>query len=71
MTGKKTHEKQVRTFERRDDYHRRDDQIDSAPGTNLKNQEARQSEFPVSRGGMNQESRQHNKHNDSAKGGSK
>ena len=30
--------------------------------TNLSGKKGRQSEFPVSRGGMNQESRQHNKH---------
>jgi hypothetical protein len=30
--------------------------------TNLSGRKGRQSEFPVSRGGMNQESRQHNKH---------
>ena len=29
--------------------------------TNLSGRKGRQSEFPVSRGGMNQESRQHNK----------
>jgi hypothetical protein len=29
--------------------------------TNLSDKKGRQSEFPVSRGGMNQESRQHNK----------
>jgi hypothetical protein len=29
--------------------------------TNLSGKKGRQSEFPVSRGGMNQESRQHNK----------
>lgn len=30
--------------------------------TNLSGKAGRQSEFPVSRGGMSQESRQHNKH---------
>src|SRR5688572_24543659 len=76
MQGKKTHEQQVRILERKDDVPGarrtaetmnrtgRDDAVHRAkPG-------ARQSEFPVSRGGLNQES-DHNKHNDPGQSGHK
>ncbi|WP_137390568.1 hypothetical protein [Rhodoligotrophos defluvii] len=65
MAGSKTHEQQLRTFERKPDIPR-----PGEPGTDpndveirTPDREARQSEMPVSRGGMNQESRNHNKHN--------
>lgn len=69
MAGRKTHEQQIRTFERKDDYPdpRKEEQVrhdiarDHLSGT--ADPKERQSEFPVSRGGMNQEST-HNKHND-------
>lgn len=76
MQGKKTHEQQVRILERKEDVPGarrteetmnrtgRDDAVHRAkPG-------ARQSEFPVSRGGLNQES-DHNKHNDPGQSGHK
>lgn len=44
------------------DRKRVDAMTDSERKTNLSGKKGRQSEFPVSRGGMNQESRQHNKH---------
>ncbi|WP_291699587.1 hypothetical protein [Bradyrhizobium sp.] len=69
LQGRKTHEQQLRMLERKPDVpderqiaeeiarDRRDG------GARLpRNPKARQSEFPVSRGGLNQESR-HNKHN--------
>lgn len=71
MPGNKTHEKQVQTFERQDDYHRPEHQETAAGGQDVKHPEARDSEFPVSRGGMNQESRQHNKHNNPPAGAQK
>ena len=69
MQGKKTHEQQIRTFERKPDVpdaRRMEAELDHAgedarahrPGEHI-----RESEFPVSRGGFNQES-DHNKHND-------
>jgi hypothetical protein len=71
----KTREQQQRTFERKDDFPDRR-QVEEArnrpPETPLKNpdEKARQSEFPVSRQGMNQESH-HNKHNEPGQSGHK
>jgi hypothetical protein len=69
MAGRKTHEQQLRTFERKPDVpdaRRTDDELqhinDVATGGHEPDRSARQSEFAVSRGGMNQEST-HNKHN--------
>ncbi len=68
LQGKKTHEEQLRILERKPDVpdgRRVDQNITQTPqGDHVRRprQNARQSEFPVSRGGMNQES-QHNKHN--------
>jgi hypothetical protein len=76
MQGKKTHEQQVRILERKPDVPGarlteqslnrtvRDDAVHKA------NAGVRQSEWPVSRGGMNQES-DHNKHSDRGQGGHK
>lgn len=67
MQGKKTHEQFLRTVEHKDDVPKPGDPLDfdpaDAPAHAVHHPEARESEFPVSRGGMNQES-QHNKHND-------
>jgi hypothetical protein len=65
MQGPKTHEQQRRILERKRD-------LDSQPSSPnpRPNRDARQSEFPVSRGGMSQES-QHNKHNDRGQPGHK
>ncbi len=71
MAGNKTHEQQLRTFERKDDVPRPGDpvaDVDSSSQT-ARNAKARQSEMPVSRGGMNQESRTHNKHNHQTQSG--
>ena len=74
--GKKTHEQQLRILERKPDVPDarqteaelrktgRDDRHHPAK------REARDSEFPVSQGGMNQES-SHNKHNDPGQSGHK
>jgi hypothetical protein len=77
LRGKKTHEQQVRMFERKPDVpdERQVEQelahIPEKAGTKLpKHSDARQSEFPVSRGGLNQES-WHNKHNDPGQSGHK
>ena len=76
LQGKKTHEQQLRTLERKPDVpdaRRLGDEIAHASegaGAKLPKRNARESEFPVSRGGMNQES-QHNKHNDPGQHGHK
>jgi hypothetical protein len=68
LQGKKTHEQQLRILERKPDVPdaRRIEQEISDLQRNrparIAKRESRQSEFPVSRGGLNQESR-HNKHN--------
>jgi hypothetical protein len=76
MQGKKTHEQQVRILERKTDAPDRR-QLEQAIGHNLEDTrvhrlrpEARQSEFAVSRGGLNQES-DHNKHNNPGQSGHK
>jgi hypothetical protein len=72
MAGKKTHEQQLRTFERKDEVPRpgapEADNVPSPVEAGPKHPEARRSEMPVSQQGMHQESRQHNKHNRPAKG---
>jgi len=68
MQGKKTHEQQVRILERKPDVP--DARLTEASlnrtgrdeRAHLPKENARQSDFPVSRGGLNQES-DHNKHN--------
>lgn len=75
MQGKKTHEQQVRILERKPDAPDARE-LDRALGRNVEDAahrarpEARHSEFPVSRGGLNQES-DHNKHNDAGQSGHK
>ena len=73
--GDKTHEQFLRTLERKEDIPSADEAeraaAASADGSaTLHAREARQSEMPVSRGGMNQESN-HNKHNDPGQSGHK
>jgi hypothetical protein len=69
----KTREQFKRTLERKPDMPKQGDaatlgnQADTTHPPHTP--EARQSELPVSRGGMNQESRQHNKHNHPTQGG--
>ena len=74
LQGRKTHEQQVRVLERKSDVPDarlteeftnrtgRDDTVHEARSG------ARQSEWPISRGGLNQESA-HNKHNDPEQSG--
>ena len=68
MQGKKTHEQQLRILERKDDVPSPDRsdaqrQADAVHGSaKVARGNKRQSELPVSSGGMNQES-DHNKHN--------
>jgi len=64
--GRKTHEQQLRMLEGKPDFPD-ERQLDSelarlGSARSIRHQEARQSEYAVSRGGLNQES-QHNKHN--------
>jgi len=66
MQGRKTHEQQLRTLERKPDLPDQD-QIDrellkSEATAHIAHAEERQSEFAVSQHGLNQES-DHNKHN--------
>ena len=73
LQGNKTHEQQLRVLERRADFpdpRRIEQEIEQLPESHVArvvNPQARQSEFPVSRGGMNQESK-HNKHNRPSRG---
>jgi hypothetical protein len=77
MQGPKTHEQQKRILERKDDVPDErlvrngpaGDAVDVAG--RAPKREARQSELPVSRGGLNQESRDHNKHNNPGQAGHK
>ena len=75
MQGKKTHEQQLRILENKPDapdVRQVETSLVSDDGATpiLKNPGARQSEFPVSAGGLNQES-DHNKHNDAGQQGHK
>lgn len=77
LQGKKTHEQQLRMLERKPDFpdaRRIEEEAGNiprdAPPRAPKHIEARQSEFPVSRGGLNQES-SHNKHNRGGQAGHK
>ena len=67
MQGPKTHEQQLRTLERKPDMN---SPAQNAGAHGSPDRKARQSEFTVSRQGMNQES-QHNKHNDGGQQGHK
>jgi hypothetical protein len=73
--GPKTHEQFVRMLEQNDDLPKAREMEDAAadpPAESqpIRHREARQSEFPVSDHGMNQES-DHNKHNDTGQRGHK
>jgi hypothetical protein len=69
MQGKKTHEQQLRIYERKPDMPdaRRDT---PAERVHAPDKAKREREFAVSRGGVNQES-DHNKHNDGGQAGHK
>ncbi len=70
MQGKKTHEQQLRILENKEDVP--DLRQRKAPNepAHVASREKRESEFAVSRGGVNQES-DHNKHNDEGQSGHK
>ena len=76
LQGRKTHEQQLRILERKPDVPdaRQIEQeiarIQHDGGAKTAKRGGRQSEFPVSRGGLNQES-QHNKHNHPGQSGHK
>jgi hypothetical protein len=76
LQGKKTHEQQLRILERKADVadvrqlELEIAQIPERAAPRHARDNVRQSEFPVSRGGMNQES-QHNKHNRQTQSGHK
>lgn len=74
LQGRKTHEQHLRTLERKPDVpdRRQEEASLSRPADGILpplEREARQAEFPVSRGGLHQESRDHNKHNRSGQEG--
>ena len=73
--GNKTHEQFRRKLERKDDIADRQEleNAGNPSGSTRKPRadSARRSEMPVSRRGMNQESRDHNKHNDPGQSGHK
>lgn len=74
LQGNKTHEQFLRNVEGKEGMAKPGDPIpDPTAGgtTHLSHDDARQSEFSVSRGGMNQESRDHNKHNNAGQDGHK
>ena len=70
MQGPKTHEQQLRILENKPDMPDARTATPPPPTPMVRNPDARQSEFPVSRHGMNQES-DHNKHNDEGQPGHK
>jgi hypothetical protein len=70
MQGPKTHEQQLRILEKKPDMPDARPAPPPPPTPAVRNPEARQSEFPVSHHGMNQES-DHNKHNDEGQTGHK
>jgi len=77
LQGKKTHEQQLRTLERKPDVpdQRQMEVAMERTGqdstAHFPKRDVRRSEFPVSRGGLNQESRDHNKHNRPGQAGHK
>ena len=76
MQGNKTHEQFQRKLERKDDMTKTTETARPAAAGDTSAQAprdpaARQSNMPVSRGGMNQESRDHNKHNHDGQSGHK
>jgi hypothetical protein len=77
LQGRKTHEQQLRTLERQPDVPdgRQTEAATNRAGrdeaAHVPKRAARESEFPVSRGGLHQESRDHNKHNRSGQAGHK
>jgi len=69
MTGHLTNEQNKRMLERKDDVPKPGEPKRTAkPVRTPEHPEARQSQFPVSRQGMNEESRQQTKHNRPHKG---
>ena len=71
MQGNKTHEQQLRILERKTDVPEAGPRPPVGGVTPPSRPEARRSEYPVSRGGLHQESRDHNKHNRSGQTGHK
>ena len=72
MQARKTHEQHVRMLERKPDVPgaRRTEAELGEPRARAARRRGRQASFPVSRGGLNQES-QHNKHNHQSQTGHK
>jgi hypothetical protein len=76
MAGNKTHEQQLRILEGKDDVPKEREVEDAASRDATRSRtphdrDARHSEMAVSRGGMHQESRDHNKHNNPGQSGHK
>jgi hypothetical protein len=70
MQGKKTHEQQLRILENKDDVPDARKRNRPEERAHVAARDERESEFAVSRGGVNQES-DHNKHNDGDQTGHK
>ena len=68
MQGKKTHEQQLRIVEHKEDVPDTRRRTPPNEPAHVAAREKRDSEFAVSRGGVNQES-DHNKHNDAGQSG--
>jgi hypothetical protein len=74
--GKKTHEQQIRTLERKPDVpdaRQVEAELKRPPPddkAHIAKSDIRKAEFPISRGGLHQES-DHNKHNDPGQSGHK
>ena len=78
MVGRKTHEQQIRTLERKPDVpdqRQTETELQEGPsqadGHREPRRSVRASEFPVSRAGMDQESRDQSKHNRAGQAGHK
>lgn len=76
MQAKKTHEQQLRMLERKPDVpdaRRMEAERGQVAGKAARtpHRDGRQATFAVSRGGLNQESRDHNKHNHRGQSGHK
>lgn len=72
MPGKETHEQLLRTLERRTDPDAKQSRAEIAEEQHHRRSAHRNvklSELPISRGGMNKENRDHNKHNDPGQSG--
>jgi len=71
MQGNKTHEQFLRNLEHKSDVPSPHQDLGPPPAgaPRTARQDVNPTEYPISRGGMQQESRDHNKHNDGGQSG--